>query len=165
MIIQSNYVDKHALLSLKSYNSGQPRTSNQSNDFHSLFCYSIYQSINNKQRFRFSTSTFLVQLEYGNVGFRERGNLEYMYGEKTSRSKGENPILLRCRDLKSVHIGERWMLSRLRYPLIPSLAIYIYDLTDQITFFLVLILSLFQQPLPWEVPIDLFPCYTQRDSS
>ena len=76
-------------------------------------------------------------MEYGNVGFRERGNLEYMYGEKTSRSKGENPILLRCRDLKSVHIGERWMLSRLRYPLIPSLAIYIYDLTDQITFFLV----------------------------
>ena len=72
--------------SLKSYKSGQPRTSNPSNDFHFLFFYLINQSIKNKQRFRGSTSTFLVQLEFGNVCFRERGKPEYMYQGNTSLS-------------------------------------------------------------------------------
>ena len=56
----------------------------------------------------------------------ERGKPEYMYQGKTSRSKGENLIWLRCRDLNSVHIGERWVLSPLRHPSIPSLSIYIF---------------------------------------
>ena len=47
--------------------------------------------MNNKQRFRFSTSSLLVQLEFGNVGFRERGKREYVYQGKTSRSKGAEP--------------------------------------------------------------------------
>ena len=57
----------------------------------------------------------------------ERGKPEYMYqGKKTSLSKGENLIWLRCRDLNSGHIGERWVLSPLRHPSIPSLSIYIF---------------------------------------
>ena len=56
----------------------------------------------------------------------ERGKPEYMYQGKTSRSKGENLIWLRCRDLNSSHIGERWVLSPLRHPSIPSLSIYIF---------------------------------------
>ena len=56
----------------------------------------------------------------------ERGKPEYMYQGKTSRSKGENLIWLRCRDLNSGHIGERWVLSPLRHPSIPSLSIYIF---------------------------------------
>ena len=55
-----------------------------------------------------------------------RGKPEYMYQGKTSRSKGENLIWLRCRDLNSGHIGERWVLSPLRHPSIPSLSIYIF---------------------------------------
>ena len=57
----------------------------------------------------------------------QRGKPEYMYqGKKTSLSKGENLIWLRCRDLNSGHIGERWVLSPLRHPSIPSLSIYIF---------------------------------------
>ena len=51
-----------------------------------------------------------------------------MYQGKTSRSKGENLIWLRCRDLNSGHIGERWVLSPLRHPSIPFLSIYIYKI-------------------------------------
>ena len=58
----------------------------------------------------------------------ERGKPEYMYQGKTSRSKGENLIWLRCRDLNSGHIGERWVLSPPRHPSIPFLSIYIYKI-------------------------------------
>ena len=57
-----------------------------------------------------------MQLDFGNVGFPERGKPECYVPRKTSRSKGENLIWLRCRDLNSSHIGERWVLSPLRHP-------------------------------------------------
>ena len=105
----------------------------------------------------------------------ERGKPEYMYQGKTSRSKGENLIWLRCRDLNSGHIGERWVLSPLRHPSILSLSIYVYICIWSYRYRshrshrpprpLYILENLFQQPLPRRVPVGLFPCYTQRDST
>ena len=103
----------------------------------------------------------------------QRGKPEYMYqGKKTSLSKGENLIWLRCRDLNSGHFGERWVLSPLRHPSIPSLSIYVYIWIWSYRYRshrpprpLYILENLFQQPLHRRVPIDLFPCYTQRGST
>ena len=72
----------------------------------------------------------------------ERGKPEYMYQGKTSWSKGENLIWLRCRDLNSGHIGERWVLSPLRHPSIPFLSIYIYIKYMYIFMYMILLLSI-----------------------
>ena len=59
----------------------------------------------------------------------ERGKPEYMYqGKKTSLSKGENLIWLRCRDLNSGHIGEMGALTTASYldPLPLYICIYMY---------------------------------------
>ena len=63
---------------------------------------------------------FQIELEFGSVGFEERGKSEYL--EKNLSEQGKEPttdsahIWRRRRDMNPGHIGERRVLSPLRHP-------------------------------------------------
>ena len=131
--------------------------------------------MNNKQRFRGSTSTFLVQLDFGNVGFRSREGKAGVYvPRKNVSEQRREPHMATMPGFK---LGSHWweMGALTTASSLDPLPFYTYIIYLYIWSYryrshrpprhLYILENLFQQPLHRRVPIDLFPCYTQRGST